>query len=173
MPSCSAGPSRHGLLHMLLHNIWQGFNSILHGHAVVSLSMAMAPGIMWMATHLSMQAATCLLTSGLPATLKRPLQMLQEGLRLEPGQVAVLANARHTLLRRINDIRNARAKIVLALGTAAVQPEAVSAGIHVQDSPVSQRACSISWMSLPCCSVCSSACVIGSCCWKSQMVPYC
>ncbi|KAK9801900.1 hypothetical protein WJX73_010797 [Symbiochloris irregularis] len=47
-----------------------------------------------------------------------------EGLRLEPGQVAVLANARHTLLRRIIDIRNARAKIVLALGTAAVQPEA-------------------------------------------------
>lgn len=56
--------------------------------------------------------------------------MLQEGLRLEPAQIAVLANARHTLLRRIIDIRNARAKIVLALGTAAVQPEAVCVWVH-------------------------------------------
>ena len=48
-------------------------------------------------------------------------------MRLEPQQAAVLVNARHVLLRRMVEVRSARAQIVLALGAAAVKPDAVCA----------------------------------------------
>lgn len=46
------------------------------------------------------------------------------GLRLEPQQAAELVSARHVLMRKVLDIRQARGQIVLALGASAVDPDA-------------------------------------------------
>ena len=51
---------------------------------------------------------------------------LQAGLRLQPQQATEMVNARYVLLRKVIDIRNARAQIVMALGASAVDPGAVS-----------------------------------------------
>lgn len=51
--------------------------------------------------------------------------MLQAGLRLEPQQATELVSARHVLMRKVLDIRQARGQIVLALGASAVDPDAV------------------------------------------------